>query len=93
MIDDVAHIESYIKQQLPTVTVFQNSTAAAEAEIDVQNVPGRPLAMIRLLLGAQSARQLRSDPSLAGRLVATLEQALNAPSDEQEAVLDLREGL
>jgi hypothetical protein len=90
MIDDVSYIESYIKQRLPTVTVFQNSTDVAEVEIDVQNVPGRPLNLIRLLLSRQNASAVRRDQDLADRLVVTLEQALDGPSDETEALLDLR---
>jgi hypothetical protein len=90
MIDDLSYIESFIKQRLPTVTVFQNTTDDAEAELDVQNVPGQPLNLIRLLLSRDNAATLRADAGLADRLVATLEQALTGPSDEGEALLDLR---
>jgi len=93
MIDDLSWIESHIKQRLPTVTVFQNSTDEAEAEIDVQNVPGPPLTLIRLLLSRENAAAIRRDANLADRLVETLDQALSGPSDETEAVLDLRDGL
>ncbi len=93
MIDDLSYIESYIKQRLPTVTVFQNSTDAAEAEIDVQNVPGKPLTLVRLLFSRDNASAMRHDPALADRLIATLDQALNQPSDETEALLDLRDPL
>jgi hypothetical protein len=90
MIDDLTYIESYIKQHLPTVTVFQNTTDEAEAEIDVQNVPGHDLTLIRLLISQQNAAALRRDTALADRLIATIEQALAGPSDQPEAVLDLR---
>ena len=90
MIDDVSYIESFIKQRLPTVTVFQNSTHDSEVEIDIQNVPDRPLALVRVLLDRKEVAKLRRDPDLAGRLVATLQQALDGPSDEQQALLDLR---
>ena len=93
MIDDLSWIESHIKQRLTTVTVFQNSTDDAEAEIDVQNVPGLPLTLIRLLLTRDNAAAIRRDPNLADRLVATLDQALSGSSDEAEAVLDLRDAL
>ena len=62
MIDDVSYIESYIKQRLPTITVFQNSTGDSEIEIDVQNVPGQPLNLVRLLLSRQNVRAIRGDP-------------------------------
>lgn len=91
MIDDLTYIESYIKQRLPAVTVFQNTTDGAEAEIDIQNVPGQPLNLIRLLLSRQTALALRQQPELADRLVATLDQALSQTSDEPEALLDLRD--
>ncbi|HLG73019.1 MAG TPA: hypothetical protein VK009_21575 [Chloroflexota bacterium] len=90
MIDDLTYIESYIKQRLPAVTVFQNSTDDAEAEIDVQNVPGQPLTLIRLLLSRQNAAAIRQQPELADRLIATLDEALRQPSDQSEALLDLR---
>ena len=90
MIDDVSYVESYIKQRLPTITVFQNSTGDSEIEIDVQNVPGQPLNLVRLLLSRQNVRAIRGDPALADRVVETLNQALNGPSDEEEALLDLR---
>jgi hypothetical protein len=90
MIDDLSYIESFIKQRLPTVTVFQNSTDGTEAELDVQNVPGQPLTLIRLLVSRENAATIRQDPALADRLVATLDQALTGPSDESEALLDLR---
>lgn len=93
MIDDLTYIESFIKQRLPTVTVFQNPTAEAEAEIDVQNVPGQPLNLIRLLLSRHTATAIRQQPLLAERLLATLEQALAGPSEETEAVLDLRQAI
>jgi hypothetical protein len=93
MIDDLSYIESFIKQRLPTVTVFQNTTDDAEAELDVQNVPGQPLNLIRLLLSRDNAATLRADAGLADRLVATLEQALTGPSDQGEALLDLRSQL
>ena len=93
MIDDLSYIESFIKQRLPTVTVFQNTTDGAEAELDVQNVPGRPLSLIRLLLSRENAAAIRADPALADRLVATLEGALTGQSDEAEALLDLRGSL
>ncbi|HEX6512707.1 MAG TPA: hypothetical protein VF157_10435 [Chloroflexota bacterium] len=90
MIDDVSYIESFIKRRLPTVTVFQNSTQEAEAEIDLQNVPGQQLNLIRLLLNRKNAAAIRQDPALADRLITTLEQALASPSDQSEALLDLR---
>jgi hypothetical protein len=90
MIDDVSYIESYIKQRLPTITVFQNQTGDSDIEIDVQNVPGRPLNLVRLLLSRENAAAIRRNEDLAGRLIATLEQALTGPSDEDEALLDLR---
>jgi len=90
MIDDVGYIESYIERRLPVVTVFQNSTDESDVEIDVQNIPGRPLSLVRLLLSRQNAAVMRQDTTLADRLISTLEQALNGPSDESEAVLDLR---
>lgn len=90
MIDDLSYLESYIKQRLPTVTVFQNSTNDAAAEIDVQNVPGRPLNLVRLMLSRDNAAAIRRDTALADRVIATLDQALSGPSDESEAVLDLR---
>ena len=93
MIDDLTYIESYIKQRLPAVTVFQNTTDEAEAEIDVQNVPGQPLNLVRLLLSRQNAAAIRQQPELANRLVTTLEQALSHPSEESEALLDLRGSL
>jgi len=93
MIDDIAYIEGLIKRQLPAVTVFQQSTDGADAEIDVQNVPGKPLAYIRLLLSQQNAAAIRADEALAGSVIQTLEQALDGPSDESEAVLDLRGAL
>ncbi|MHB8621447.1 MAG: hypothetical protein ACYDAG_18120 [Chloroflexota bacterium] len=93
MIDDLSFVESLIKQRLPTITVFQNSTDQAEAEIDVQNVPGKPLSFVRLLLTHRSAAAIHRDPHLANRLIATLEQALDGPSDEAEALLDLRDPL
>jgi hypothetical protein len=90
MVDDLSYIESYIKRRLPAVTVFQNSTDDSEAEIDVQNVPGHDLTLIRLLLNRQNASAIRQQPDVAERLIVTLDQALNAPSDQSEAVLDLR---
>jgi hypothetical protein len=93
MIDDLTYIESYIKQRLPTLTLFQNTTQDAEAEIDVQNVPGQPLNLVRILISRRNAAALRQDAALADRLVATIRQALNAPSDQTEALLDLREPL
>jgi hypothetical protein len=89
-IDDLSYIESFIKQRLSTVTVFQNTTGDSEAELDVQNVPGQPLTLIRLLLSRENAAALRQDAALADRLVATLQQALAGPSDQSEALLDLR---
>jgi len=93
MIDDLSYIESFIKQRLPTVTVFQNSTDDNAAEIDVQNVPGRPLNLVRLLLDRDNAAAIRHDSALADRLLTTLQQALEGPSDQSEALLDLRGGL
>ena len=93
MIDDLTYIESYIKQRLPSVTVFQNTTDDAEAEIDVQNVPGKPLSLVRLLLSSANAGAIRYDVAIADRLIATLERALDGPSEQSEAVLDLRQGL
>jgi hypothetical protein len=90
MIDDLSYIESYIKQRLSTVTIFQNTTRDTEAEIDVQNVPGQPLTLIRLLLSRENAAAIRRDQALADRIVTTLEQALSGPSEEPEALLDLR---
>jgi len=90
MIDDLSYIESFIKQRLPTITVFQNATDDSEAELDVQNVPGQPLTLVRLLLSRENAAALRHDAALADRLVATLQQALTGPSAESEALLDLR---
>jgi len=90
MIDDLSFIESFIKQRLPTVTVFQNTTDGSAAEIDIQNVPGQPITLIRLLLSRDNAAALRQDAAFADQLVATLEQALTGPSDESEALLDLR---
>jgi hypothetical protein len=90
MIDDVSYIESYIKQRLPTITVFQNQTGNSDIEIDVQNVPGQPLNLIRLLLSRANAAAIRRDEDLAGRLIATLELALSEHSEEDEALLDLR---
>ena len=93
MIDDVAFIEGLIKRQLPSVTVFQQSTDDADAEIDVQNVPGKDLAYVRLLLSHANAAAMHRDPDLAGRVIATLEQALDGPSADAQAVLDLRGAL
>lgn len=93
MIDDLSYIESYIKQRLPTVTVFQNTTDGAAAEIDVQNVPGLPLTLIRVLLSRENAAAIRKDSSLADRLITTLTDALRGPSDESQALLDLRGAL
>jgi hypothetical protein len=93
MIDDVSYVESLIKQRLPTVSVFQNSTDDAEAELDVQNVPGKPLSFVRILLSRDTAAAIRRDPNLADRVIATLAQALDGPSDEPEAALDLRQAL
>ncbi|MBV9119525.1 MAG: hypothetical protein JOZ39_02370 [Chloroflexi bacterium] len=93
MIDDVSFLESYIKQLIPTITVFQNTTDEAEVELDVQNEPGRPLSFIRVLLTRENAAALRRDHDLASRVVATLRGALEGPSDEPEAVLDLRQAL
>ena len=90
MIDDVSSIESLIKQRLTAVTVFQNATAEAEVEIDIQNVPGRDLNLVRLLLSHENAAALSRDAALADRLIATIEQALEGPSEEPEALLDLR---
>jgi len=93
MIDDVSYLEGLIKRRLPTVTVFQNTTDESAVEIDVQNVPDRPLGLIRILLTRDNVRAIRSDDALADRVIATLEQALEGPSDEHEALLDLREAL
>jgi hypothetical protein len=93
MIDDVSFVESLIKQRLPTVTVFQNSTDEAEAEVDVQNVPGKDLSMVRVFLSRANAAAIRRDPNLADRVVATIQQALDSPSAEPEAALDLRGSL
>jgi hypothetical protein len=93
MIDDVSYVESLIKRRLPTVTVFQNSTDEAEAEVDIQNVPGKDLSMVRVFLSRANAAAIRRDPGLADRVVDTIEQALDAPSDETEAALDLRGAL
>ncbi|MGH2366132.1 MAG: hypothetical protein ACRDHX_15980 [Chloroflexota bacterium] len=92
MIDDIAFIESLIKRSLPDITVFQNATDGDSSEIDLQNVPGRSLSFIRLLLSDASARAIRQDTALANQVLATIGQALTAPSDEPEAVLDLRQG-
>ena len=89
MIDDVSFVESSIKQRFPTITVFQNSDAA-EAELNIQNSPGQPLSFIRLLLSRANAAAIRRDLALAERVMATIGQALDGPSDEAEAVLDLR---
>jgi len=89
MIDDVSFVESYIKRRLPTITVFQN-TDSTETELDIQNEPGRPLSFIRLFLSRDNAVAIRRDPVLADRVVTTLRQALEGPSDQAEAVLDLR---
>ena len=93
MIDDVSYVESLIKQRLPTVTVFQNSTDEAEVEIDVQNVPGKDLSMVRLFLSRANAASIRRDAALADQVIATIQQALEAPSAEAEAALDLRGAL
>ena len=93
MIDDIAYVESLIKRQIPSVTVFQQPTDEADAEIDVQNVPGKPLGYIRLLLSHPTAQRLRADTDLAGRVIATLQLALDGPSDEDQAVLDLRNAI
>lgn len=93
MIEDVAFVEALIKRQLPAITVFQQSTDEADAEIDVQNVPGKDLAYVRLLLSSANVAAMRSDPDLAGRVIATLEQALDGPSQDAQAVLDLRGAL
>ncbi|MDE3076590.1 MAG: hypothetical protein KGJ86_14315 [Chloroflexota bacterium] len=90
MIDDIAFVETLIKRRIPEVTVFQNATADAEAEVDIQNLPGRSLTFVRLLMTRASAAAIRSDPALADRVLTTLIQALAAPSEEPEAVLDLR---
>ena len=90
MIDDVSSIESLIKQRLPAVSVFQNATDGAEVEIDVQNVPGHDLNLVRLLLSRDNAAALARDAALGDRLIATLQQALDGPSQEPEALLDLR---
>lgn len=89
MIDDISFLESYIKQRLPTVSVFQN-TDSTEAELNIQNEPGKPLSFIRLLLTRDNAAAIRRDPALANRVILTLQQALDSPSDEPEALLDLR---
>ena len=91
MIDDIAFVETQLKRHLPEVTVFQNHTDEAEAEIDIQNLPGRPLAFIRLLLTRATAISIRSDPAIADQVITTIQQALEGPSDEPEAVLDLRQ--
>jgi hypothetical protein len=93
MIDDVAYIEGLIKRQIPAVTVFQQSTDGSDVEIDVQNVPGKPLSYIRLLLSRDNAAAVHRDPALSGSLITTLTQALDGPSDDAEAVLDLRGAL
>ena len=93
MIDDVSFVEGLIKRRLPAITVFQNSTDEAEAELDVQNVPGKDLSFVRIFLSRANAAALRNDPALAERVIATLEQALDSPSDEAEAALDLRGAL
>jgi len=53
-------------------------------------VPGQPLTLIRLLLSRQNAAAIRQQPELADRLIATLDEALRQPSDQSEALLDLR---
>lgn len=92
MIDDISYVETLIKQRLPAVSVFQN-TDSTEAEIDIQNLPGRPLSFVRLLLSRDNAAAVRRDIALADRLMTTLQQALEGPSEEPEAVLDLRGAL
>jgi len=92
VIDDIAFIESLIKRSLPDITVFQNATDGDSSEIDLQNIPGRPLSFIRLLLSDTSARAIRQDTALANQVLATISQALAEPSAESEAVLDLRQG-
>lgn len=93
MIDDASFVESYIKRRLPAVTVFLAKAEDGALEVDLQNTPGKPLAVIRLLLSQANAAALRRDSDLADRLIATLEGALEGPSDEAEAILDLRAAL
>lgn len=90
MIDDASFVESFIKRRLPAITVFLASTEDGTLEVDLQNTPGKPLAVVRLLISQANAAALHRDPNLADRLIATLEQALDGPSDEAEAILDLR---
>ena len=89
MADDLAYAETFIQQRLPENAVFQ-STDHAQAELDIQNLPGRSPQIVRVLLNRENAAALRSDPDFAERLIATLKDALNTASDEQEAILDLQ---
>lgn len=93
MLDDISYIEALIKRRLPAVTVFQQSTDGDDIEIDVQNVPGKPLSYVRLLLSPENAGALHRDVELSSRLITTLEQALDGPSEDTEALLDLRAAL
>ncbi len=92
MIDQVNFVESVIGLELPAVTVFRNSAPAGEIELDLQNIPGRPLAIVRLLLSDATGDAIVRDAALRTRVVETLRQAFDGPSDFPEAILDLRGG-
>ena len=93
MIDDLAFIEALIQQRLTSAMVFQANTHTSEAEIEVQNVPGKSPRLLRVLFNRADAAALGADPALAERVLATLQDALEAPSSEEEALLDLRDAL
>jgi hypothetical protein len=93
VIDDLAFVETLIQQRLASATVFQANTDASEAEIDVQNVPGKSPRLVRVLFSRANAAALRADPALAERVLTTLQDALEAPSNEEEVMLDLRDAL
>ena len=89
MTNDLAYAETFIQQRLPENAVFQ-SNDHAQAELDIQNLPGRSPQLVRVLLSHKNAAAMRRDPAFAEQVIATIRQALETPSGEQDGILDLQ---
>ena len=64
-------------------------TRPSGAEIDIQNLPGKRPALIRLRFARGDAARLHTKRALVAATVADLRTLLEAPSAEEEMTVDM----
>lgn len=91
LVDDVTWVEALIQSRLPDRFVYQDTVGQDGAEIQIQNLPSKRPALVRVLFQHADALAMRGSAELARDVALDIAGIVTGADTAKEVIVDLRE--